>query len=66
MPPGVANKIRLVDVTPTNGACPITVNDYDIGLSLGFEGLFCDWYILLPFLQWADAAVAAGNLPTKA
>ena len=68
MPPRVANEIRVV--TPSNGAAmgaaPITADDYDIGLLLGFEGGFHHWRILLPFLPWADEAVAAGGLPTKA
>lgn len=64
MPPRVANEIRLV--TPTNGAAPITADDYDIDLPLSFEGGFYHYRILLPFLPWADEVVAAGNRPTKA
>ena len=64
MPPRVANEIRVV--TPTNGAAPITVNDYDIDLPLSFEGGFYHYRILLPFLPWADEVVGAGNRPTKA
>ena len=64
IPPRVANEIRVV--TPENGAGPITVNDYDINPPLGFEGGFSHLRMLLPFLPWADEAVAAGNLPTKA
>ena len=64
MPPRVADEIRLV--TPTNGADPITVADYDIDLPLSFEGGFYHYRILLPFLPWADEVVAAGHRPTKA
>ena len=64
MPPRVGNEIRVV--TPSNGAAPITVDDYDIDLVLGFEGEFHHWRILLPFLPWADGVVAAENRPTKA
>ena len=64
MPPRVSNEIRVG--TPTNGAQPITVNDYDVDLSLSFEGEFYHWRILLPFLPWADEVVAVDNLPTKA
>lgn len=66
MPPRVANEIRVVTPSNGHGAAPITVNDYDIGLLLGFEGGFHHWRIFLPFLPWADEAVAAGSLPTKA
>ena len=62
MPPRAANEIRVV--TPTNGAAPITVNDYDIDLPLGF-GFRC-WRILMPFVPWADEVVATGSPPTKA
>ena len=50
-------------LSPSN---QIGVNDYDTHLPLGFEGGFYHRRILMPFLPWADAAMAAGGLPTKA
>ena len=67
MPPRASSDIRLE--TPSNGANPITVADFDINLLLRFEGGFFMQFralLTLPFLPWADEAVAAGTEPTYA